>query len=300
MAWLYVSGRGHSGTTFLDITLGNADGIESFGEVMSACNRVNDPCACGVAMRVCPFWSEVIRSYEVAMGSTWQRDMEQIQHYMHVKYWLRQYFRVGFGQKENIVFNIDSGVHDAITRYVEARYIVDSSKEPTRALFLLNKYKDALVIHMTRNPVDVVSSYKKRYLKHGYFRFLRVKYRARSSFLLVALVVSISWTVGNIMLELTAKRHPGRVHRIRHEDLLEDFDSELKRLSIFLSSTLNSIEGLHLSDLGFEIGHNIGGNNIRTTGKVVLQRAGEENLLSGFEKLVVKFMTWPLRHLYGY
>src|SRR3954453_2028087 len=70
--YLYIMGRGHSGSTILDILLGAGAAIESVGEVVSGLEyyhrRVR--CACGPLMRECPFWAEVRRHFE-AEGFDW-------------------------------------------------------------------------------------------------------------------------------------------------------------------------------------------------------------------------------------
>ncbi|MCF8095788.1 MAG: hypothetical protein K9J79_10570 [Desulfobacteraceae bacterium] len=40
--WLYIAGRGHSGSTMLDGMIGNADGVESVGELVSGMGRYEE------------------------------------------------------------------------------------------------------------------------------------------------------------------------------------------------------------------------------------------------------------------
>src|SRR4051795_9833771 len=65
-------GRGHSGSTILDILLGGGAAVESVGELVSGLERyeAGEPCACGEPMRRCPFWAEVRRRFE-ADGHDW-------------------------------------------------------------------------------------------------------------------------------------------------------------------------------------------------------------------------------------
>lgn len=67
---VYITGHGHSGSTLLDLLLGNHPRMLSLGEVeLLSEHAAGDtsrpfgnpvkPCACGVQVSACPFWNEV-------------------------------------------------------------------------------------------------------------------------------------------------------------------------------------------------------------------------------------------------
>ena len=70
--YVYVMGRGHSGSTILDIILGGGAAVESLGELVSGLGRCDRrrQCSCGSPMRECSFWCEVRRRFE-AQGYGW-------------------------------------------------------------------------------------------------------------------------------------------------------------------------------------------------------------------------------------
>ena len=70
--YLYVIGRGHSGSTILDILVGGSAAGESLGELTSGFKHyeTGGHCACGSLVRECPFWAEVRRRFE-ALGYDW-------------------------------------------------------------------------------------------------------------------------------------------------------------------------------------------------------------------------------------
>src|SRR3954451_17988517 len=72
--YLYVMSRPHSGSTILDILLGNTAAVESVGQLVSDMGKLDNPCACGATIRVCPFWREV-RSTVEAAGVGWGEAM---------------------------------------------------------------------------------------------------------------------------------------------------------------------------------------------------------------------------------
>ena len=60
---IYVMGTARSGTTILEILLGNNPGIANLGEVSHIFAHGfirNDDCACGHPARECPVWGEVL------------------------------------------------------------------------------------------------------------------------------------------------------------------------------------------------------------------------------------------------
>ena len=61
--YLYIMGRGHSGSTILDILLGNSTRIESVGELLSGLSRADHQmCSCGVMVPDCATRASVASS----------------------------------------------------------------------------------------------------------------------------------------------------------------------------------------------------------------------------------------------
>lgn len=299
MSWLYITGRGHSGSTFLDIVLGNNQSIESYGEVISAIDRLNHNCACGKIMCKCPLWASVIESYQ-SSNREWLTDVRLLKGRSHVKYWVPLLLQGGYGKKNAELKEINDGIYDSIQRRVNVNWILDSSKEPTRALFLLSSNPQSKVIHILRNPLDVVSSYKKRFIKYGYFRFLRRTYTSKKYFFLFAAITGISWSVGNLMIEIMGKKYPKRIFRFKHEEMLSDFVQCTNDMESFLGVDLSDVRELHKNKQGFIVGHNIGGNHIRNDEKIFLKTTSEPRNLSKTERFLVLLTTWPLRMVYNY
>jgi hypothetical protein len=66
---VYIAGAGHSGTTLLDLLLGNHPGIAAVGEL----NRLSltpatRRCACGELVVACPYWTHVARGIAAHLG----------------------------------------------------------------------------------------------------------------------------------------------------------------------------------------------------------------------------------------
>ena len=70
--YLYIAGRGHSGSTILDILLGNSGAIESVGELVSDIGKeTGGQCSCGLAINDCPYW-QAVRAEVTADGTPWR------------------------------------------------------------------------------------------------------------------------------------------------------------------------------------------------------------------------------------
>src|SRR3954447_25608999 len=82
-------GRGHSGSTILDILLGGGAAVESVGELVSGLEwyEAGTRCACGAPMRECPYWTEVRRRFE-AEGHDWAELIRASRRQTDVRRWL--------------------------------------------------------------------------------------------------------------------------------------------------------------------------------------------------------------------
>ncbi|WP_242916748.1 sulfotransferase [Pontibacter liquoris] len=299
MSWLYIAGRGHSGSTFLDIVLGNNKKIESYGEVISAIARLDSNCGCGQVMAECPFWSSVITSYQSSKRD-WLTDVLFLKDRSHIKYWPQLLLSGSYGKRNAELVKINEVIHNLIQDNANADWILDSSKEPTRALFLLSSNPQSKIIHILRDPLDVANSYKKRFVKYGYFRFLRRNYESKKYFFFFAAIIGLSWTFGNLMIEVMKLKYPNRIFKFQHEKMLSQFDQSTKELEEFIGVDLSDIREKQNSNTGFIVGHNIGGNHIRNDNKIFLKTTPDKRSLSKLETMIVLVTTWPLRLIYKY
>lgn len=299
MAWIYVTGRGHSGTTFLDVVLGNTSHIQSFGEIISAIDRLGDSCSCGEPMKDCPFWSKVILSLG-ERDSDWLSEVKFLKEKSHIQYWPLLFLTGGYGKHHKRLVKANKSLHDAIQSLANSKWILDSSKELTRALFILSTNTDAKVIHLVRSPLGVANSYKKRYVKYGYFKFLRRRYYIKNGFFILAAVVGLSWFLGNIMIELMRLTNGSRIIRIKYENAIEKFEDTMDEIGAFIGVDLKDIIDMQNDNLSFTVGHNIGGNHMRTKKKIFLVATNEDSILTPFETNIIKVTTFFLRKKYGY
>jgi hypothetical protein len=116
---------------------------------------------------------------------------------------------------------------------------------------------------------------------------------------------ALDWTVVNLLCDFMARKHRGRVLRVRFEDLCAQPSRELERIG--------GTFGLELSDLAslaekatrrepLDVGHNIGGNHLRHGDVVRFDPDGgrREISLPRWLLFVIAVLCGPLMRRYGY
>lgn len=297
--WLYIAGRGHSGSTMLDAMLGNAEGIESVGEFVAGIAQPRDKCSCGQSFEACPYWTEVRTRFEGETGRPWAEAAGAAIEQAHLFKLPRTILSPRSSAWARNVAGLSSAMADAIS--ARSPYVVDSSKEVTRALFLLKHDSGAKVIHLVRHPASVLESHYRRLRSGKGFKFLRMRFYPKHGFALPLLTASLGWLVGNALLGLGRLVGPGRMMRVRYEDLLRDPIATVARIERFLGEDLAAVKRKLEADEPFEVGHNIGGNQMRMAGSFRFDRANirEPDLPRGY-RIMVSAICFPLLAAYGY
>lgn len=300
--YLYVMGRGHSGSTILDILLGNASTVESVGELVPGMANPQEPCSCGASLVDCTFWRGV-RSAVKAAGIDYEalvrtsRAQANIGHLPAVAF-----ARPGSNHGLDRLANDTAGLADAICAMSGKKHLLDSGKEPTRALFLLKFLPGTCVIHLVRDPRAVLSSNYRRIAGGEGLLFLRRRYRARRLIFFWLLLVAANWTGGNLIAQTIAWLHPGRVLRLRYEDLRDNTAETIAWLGAGLGLPLEDVvEKLTVGE-GFAVRHNLGGNRIRHEGVMWFdpQKDKKPPPAPGWVAATAVALCWPFMVKYGY
>lgn len=312
----YILGSGHSGSTLLDLAVGQLDGFFSAGELHADWDSVlgsDQLCGCRQTIQECPIWKEI---FGIALGPsfttrrsrdsllTWQeaglraRDTPKLLA-------ARMTPRMRISDAVRSYARLSGALYSAISRVTGARVIVDSSKESSiAALLALIPSVDPYYIHLVRDSRAVDYAYLKRI--QGRIRGAPPDRRARSRNPRShgPARTSLTWLVGNLLADAVVKTAPrGQALRIRYEDLASVPDRALRQIAALVGEPTFVPASLADRVLEVETSHTLGGND-RTrfrTGRVEF-RLDEEWLrnLPILERRICTLLTAPLLLHYGY
>lgn len=148
---LYIAGAGRSGSTLLDIIIGNHPNYFSLGELMFLIpNGVynEEYCSCTKKVLECQFWSKVLIKWQSKMEMSLKEYSSTQKKYLRNKktlLFLKNYF---FPSNQFNAFLRDTKLqYQMIASFTEGKVIVDSSKNPHRILLLK---KIGIPIHVLR------------------------------------------------------------------------------------------------------------------------------------------------------
>lgn len=274
---LYIMGRGHSGTTFLDAVLGNAPDVESIGEVMSGLNRgLDERCSCGQRLGDCAYWHAVGTEYsEISGGRQLISDGSWMWHTSDIRSMPSLWFirSIRRSQRWSRYAEIENDLVLAVSRVSGATTIVDSNKEYTRGLLLLRAEPSSRVIHLHRSLSSILGShYYRRKERHEPYKFMKREYHLDTVFLPMSLLVALSWSIGMILGVAQQLRYPDRVLQVRYESLVSDPERVLGTIGRFASIDTAQIRETISQGGAFRVGHNIGGDELRHDGEYRLVR----------------------------
>lgn len=270
---VYIAGYGRSGTTLLDIALGQHPAVAGTGEIATLSRHVwsqNEYCSCGQPARDCPLWGRIGRQWSASLppGSSlddYKRNQESIESILGFRRIMRRTLsRRAFKSYADITLQL----FDSIRRHSGKDIIVDSSKLPGRALALTSiPGIDLYVIHVVRDGRGVawslLQSYK-RDLKAG----VQKDIKPRS-----ALRTAARWCVVNLATEaLRLKLGRDRYIRVKYEDLVANPVPTLEKIGEMVDLDLAGI-GLKLQNgEPIQPTHQIAGNRLRMNKSIRLVR----------------------------
>jgi len=302
---LYVGGMPRSGSTLLDLMLGQLHGHCGVGELFYMWLRVERDlkCACGEPFSQCPFWAKV---GEVAYGG-WStvdlQDVYRLQRQVDATSKLPMILAAGllpgFRRRLDRYTELITPLYRAIAEVSGARVVVDSTKRPSLAYILRRAPGiDLRLVHILRDPRGVAYSWSQLVeLPEGMES--RKYMRTRSPAL-----IGRRWVTVNLMIGALRWLGVRRV-KLRYEDLVRDPRGELTRVGALTEDAVGGPDTLtFLSGTTFTPGtlHTVAGGRIRMSrGPITL--ALDEKWRREYKpstRRLVAAMTWPLRWFYGY
>lgn len=297
---VFLAGLGRSGTTLLERTLAEVDGVTALGEVMHLWDRGlvrNERCACGERFLDCPFWDAI---GERAFGG-WDRVDP-----------LRMAWLKGRVDRALRVPSIALARHGSFARLLEEyvdRYrllydaaaaitgdvLVDSSKQVSLAWCLAVAGElDLRVVHCVRDSRGVGYSWSREVSRP---EAVSTEYATMPRY--SPLAISAYWMLHNAEIELLARRVP--LTRLRYEDFVAAPRRETLRL---LDVVGVASEAAHVTDSAVRLGssHSCAGNPMRFVQGEIPVRADArwrtDQPLA--QRRLITSLTSPLLLRYGY
>jgi hypothetical protein len=297
---LFIAGAGRSGSTLVDMILGQLHGFVSVGELRYIWQRgfLEDRlCGCGERFSACPFWVPVIGE---AVGSSPNVDPHRVLAELRRRTRIRHLPRLlrddtaRFEPEDDLGRTIGS-LYRAVRDRSGASLIVDSSKLPSygRVIDQITEI-ELSVLHLVRDPRATAYSWtRKRQLPDKPGQLMQQQKPAKSAAL---------WYVWNWTTERLWARGAGRYLRLRYEDFVHEPRHSLERILELVDETGRDLPFVTDDSVELRPTHIVAGNPSRFRHGVVEIRADDEwrTHLSPSARRTVEAIAWPLMRRYGY
>jgi hypothetical protein len=166
---IFIAGYGRSGSTLLDIVLGNAPGHFSVGELLNLpVNGIidNEYCACGERVMSCPFWSGIIAEWNEVRVLPLTEYITVQQRFLRNKKTMQSVWNYFFpGAAYNAFVQDTKALYNLLLSKTDIQVIIDSSKIPQRLLLLRKTGLPVKVVHLYRNFSGVMYATSKELQK---------------------------------------------------------------------------------------------------------------------------------------
>jgi hypothetical protein len=191
---------------------------------------------------------------------------------------------------------------DAIAHASGKAHMLDSSKSPVRAYFLLKFVPDSRVIHLVRDPRSVMRSAYWRFRDGKPMRFRSRAYRSAGLAPVFLVFSALGWLAGNLLAELVARRFGSRVVAVHYEDLRERPLEVLRAAGAKCGFSVDALEEIISQHSQLKVGHNIGGNRIRLQKGLRFDPQAERDrpMLPAWVSAMTTLICWPLMLRYHY
>jgi hypothetical protein len=298
---LFIAGPGRSGSTLLDMLLGQVNGFYSTGELRFIWSRAfgeNQLCGCGKPFRECEFWSEVIKEafggFENIDHARIEQLREPAEH--HVSKGLTNHRQTALLAPYKEYFDACRQLYRAIHKISGREFIVDSSKNTAHGFILANIPQiDLFTVHLIRDSRAVAYSWRREKIRPEIY--WEQKFMGQRKILSSA-------TRWNSLHKLSEKlKHMSKQYSLlRYEDLVKNPKNSL--LGVFSDlgieqPSLDFIDGQHAN---LKTSHTVSGNPVRFTNKEIHIKPDTEwqHAMANRHKWLVTLITWPLLSKYGY
>jgi len=300
---LYILGAGRSGSTLLEILLGNLDGYFSVGEIRFFWQYRGIPdllCGCGELLEKCSVWTEVRSGLSSSMSEVEQRGVARLARRLDRS---RQLPWISAGLLPRVsgyrrLVGATARLYREVRRVSGCRVLVDSSKVPSHLdLLLRSPGLDVRVLHLVRDGRAVAYSWNRRQKRELALGADEARIPRHS--LVRAL---ITWMVENAFARRIGKGASAYT-LMRYEDFVAEPAATLEGALVQLG--LGGTDIRRSNGRTFEVAptHSVGGNPMRFTTRSSIEirdRDEWRRRLPGSVRLLLGVLAAPSLLRYGY
>jgi hypothetical protein len=299
---VYVASWSRSGSTLLDLMLGQLPGFVSAGEIRFLWERglrERQLCGCGVQVPDCPFWRQVLeevfgtggRVDPEAMVALWRR----VDGLRRLPLQVAPRIRSGHGADLAAFHEVLGRLYRAVGKVSGASVVVDSSKYAAYARLVGHAPGlDLRALHLVRDSRAVAYSWRRRKRMPEVVtdeRYMPLKPPWKSA---------LYWDLEQVALHQVLRAGP-RYHLVRYDDLVSRPDEVLAaafdRLGLAADPSFLRRGRLHLGS-----NHMVAGNPLRFhRGELRIEADVQWRVgLGTGSRWLVTALTWPLLLRYGF
>jgi len=274
---IYIIGSGRSGTTLLDILLGNQSGFFSAGELNRYPKRNGIPHD-SRDRDVDLFWESVKENINIAPQGV-KSTSDKLEYHLG---WVKKFF-VSKKEKE-LYYRFTSELFSSIDKNSNnPEYIIDSSKYPLRALLLSKVFNDKIsYIYIQRNPDDVVESFQKKGIEQP----------TKSRFKAHAYLFIVNFLAFRVLLKLKRKH---KVVTIRYFDLVNEPINTFSEIERNLNVSLHDLHSIWNNNEKFNVGKLFDGNRLRLNNSISIKPS-----LKKEKKRLINKIMYPIHKLFWF
>lgn len=299
---LYVAGPGRSGSTLLEMLLGQMDGFYPIGELRFIWKRAfgqNQLCGCGKPFIDCLFWKEVIKE---AFGGFQNIDHVRLEGMRRPAERLISSGILTTNTPSNTLapyqeyFDSYRKIYQAILKVTECEFIIDSSKNVANGFILAAIPEvDLYTIHLIRDSRAVAYSWQREKVRP------EIPWEQKFMSQRGILKSASRWNSRNRSAQ-KLKQRSQQSALLRYEDLAHNPKECLSKLITDLGIEPYSLDFLNGASAQIKTLHTVSGNPVRFMREEIKIRPDLQwqNDMATHQKWMVTILTWPLLMKYGY
>jgi hypothetical protein len=302
---LYIGGYSRSGSTLLDRMLGQLPGYLSTGELGYLTTHgieQNRRCGCGARFLDCGFWTRVGRDafdgWDSPDAHELARLYPQVTRHRYLPFLLAPAAHPGFARKLRRYAGLLGRLYRTLATTGEARVVVDSTIDPSRALVLRHVPGiDLRILHLVRDSRGTAFSWTKDVVMQDSVD--QVVHKGT----LPPRRSALHWAEFHLVFHGLSLLDGGQLV-VRYEDVVRDPRAELTRVAGSLGHELDpgAFGFVEPGAVVLAPDHTAVGNDMRfRVGRVPLRVDDQwRRDLPARDRRTVTALTWPLLKRYGY